>query len=314
MRTQAQTLSVRKSASATGWNLRWQKWKPTAPIYFLVLPTVIMLVIFFYYPAVKGFVTSFQYVDIRFTEWVGLENYQRLFADRRTIASFGNLIFLTVFNIGVVTTVPLAVAAFIFHIRSPQAQYWWRVIFVTPIIVPTVATILVWRWMYSPEGGVNIILSLFGLEHLARGWLGDRDSVMWALAFTNFPWAAGINFLIYYAGLQEISPEILEAAVVDGASGIRRFFKIELPLVRPQMRLLVLLTIVFWLRSFELPLIMTNGGPGYASMVPGLRMYQSITRDFDLGFGSAIGTILFVIILVVTVIQLRLTRSRDDTF
>jgi len=292
--------------------IHWARLKHQAPLYLLILPTVLMLLIFFYYPAIQGFVTSFQYVDIRLTQWVGLENYERAFNDKRLIESFKNLGFLVLCNIGIVTTLPLIVAVFIFHLKSKTAQYWWRVAFVIPIVVPAVASILVWRWMYSLDGGINIILSAIGLEHLVRGWLGDSDVVLLALVFTNFPWVAGLNFLIYYAGLQDISEEVLDAAVVDGASSWRRFLNIELPLLRPQMRLLVLLTLVFWLRSFELPLIMTNGGPGYASMVPGLRMYYSISRDFDLGYGSAIGTILFALILVVTLVQLRVTRRSGD--
>ncbi len=283
-----------------------------APLYLLILPTILMLLIFFYYPAIKGILTSFQYVDIRGTRWVGLDNFIRAFSDKRLLESFKNLAFLAVFNVAVVTTMPLIVAILIFRLKSLAAQYWWRALFVVPIVVPAVASILVWRWMYSSDGGINIILTALGLEHLTRGWLGDRNVVIGALAFTNFPWVAGINFLIYYAGLQDISQEILDAAIVDGASSFRRFLSIELPLVRSQMRLLVLLTLIFWLRSFELPLIMTNGGPGYASMVPGLRMYFAINRDFDLGYGSAIGTILFILVLVITLVQLRVTRSRDD--
>ncbi len=290
----------------------WERIRHMAPIYIFVLPTILLLLIFFYYPAIKGFLTSFQYVDIRGARWVALENYQRAFSDKRLIESFKNLAFLAVFNVAVVTTLPLIVATLIFRLKSLAAQYWWRALFVIPIVVPGVATILVWRWMYSSDGGINIILTALGLEHLARGWLGDRNVVMGALAFTSFPWVAGINFLIFYAGLQDISQEVIDAAVVDGASSFRRFLSIELPLVRSQMRLLVLLTLVYWLRSFELPLIMTNGGPGYASMVPGLRMYFAINRDFDLGYGSAIGTILFVLVLVITLLQLRLTRTRDD--
>lgn len=292
--------------------MNWERIRHMTPLYTLILPTIIMLSIFFYYPAIRGFIMSFQHVDVRGVRWVGLENYERAFTDKRLIESFKNLAFLALFNVGVVTTLPLFVSVVIFRLKSTAAQYWWRVMFVVPIVVPAVATILVWRWMYSSDGGINIILSAVGLGDLARGWLGDRNVVMGALAFTNFPWVAGINFLIYYAGLQDIPQEVLDAAVVDGASSFRRFINIELPMLRSQMRLLVLLTLVYWLRSFELPLIMTNGGPGYASMVPGLRMYFAINRDFDLGYGSAIGSILFVLVLVVTLMQLRLTRSRDD--
>ncbi|MBL8131770.1 MAG: sugar ABC transporter permease [Anaerolineae bacterium] len=299
-----------KAGSRRGVN--WARLRHFAPLYLMVLPTVVMLLVFFYYPAIKGFLTSFQYVDVRGAQWVGLDNYERLFNDVRLIQSFRNLIFLAVFNVVVVTTLPLLVAALIFRVKNMSAQYWWRIVFVIPIVVPAVASILVWRWMYSADGGLNILLSAVGLGDLTRSWLGDRDVVMWALAFTNFPWVAGINFLIYYAGLQDISQEVLDASVVDGATSLRRFYSIELPLLRPQMRLLVLLTLIYWMRSFELPMIMTNGGPGFASMVPGLRMYYAINRDFDLGYGSAIGTILFLIVLVITLLQLRLTRTRDD--
>lgn len=299
-----------KAGSRRGVN--WARLRHFAPLYLMVLPTVVMLLVFFYYPAINGFLTSFQYVDVRGAQWVGLDNYERLFNDVRLIQSFRNLIFLAVFNVGVVISLPLLVAALIFRVKNLSAQYWWRIVFVIPIVVPAVASILVWRWMYSADGGLNILLSAVGLGDLTRSWLGDRDVVMWALAFTNFPWVAGINFLIYYAGLQDISQEVLDASVVDGATSLRRFLSIELPLLRPQMRLLVLLTLIYWMRSFELPMIMTNGGPGFATMVPGLRMYYAINRDFDLGYGSAIGTILFLIVLVITLIQLRLTRTRDD--
>lgn len=294
--------------------IQWGRFRNKLPLYMLILPTIVLLAVFFYYPAIRGILTSFQYIDVRFTEWVGLENYERLFTDRRLIASFNNLLFLTVFNIGVVLTLPLMVAVFIHNLRSLTAQYWWRVAFIVPIVVPGVATILVWRWMYSPEGGINILLRSAGLGELARAWLGNSDTVMLALAFTNFPWVAGINFLIYYAGLQEISTEITDAAKVDGASTVRTFFSVQLPLLQPQMRLLALITVIFWLRSFELPLIMTNGGPGFSSMVPGLQMYYSINRDYDLGYGSAIGTVLLVLVLAVTLVQLRVTRSRNDVF
>lgn len=172
-----------------------------------------------------------------------------------------------------------------------------------------VVTILVWRWLYSIDGGVNLILQAVGLESVTRAWLGDRHTVLWAIMFVGFPKVAGLNFLIYLAGLQNISQELLDAAVVDGANLLQRFFRIELPLIRGQVRLLVMLTIIYWLRSFEIPLIMTDGGPGWASMVPGLRMYQTVTRDFNLGYGSAIGFVLFLVILMVTIVQMRMTRE-----
>jgi len=300
-----QPISMSKYRSA------WLQVRQHAPLYLIVLPTMIFLVLFFYYPAISGFFHSFTYWDARSTTWAGLANYQKLFSDRRLIASAVNLIKLTGFNVVVVVTMPLLVAVLVFHLPHKRVQYWLRVAFVFPMIVPMVVTILVWRWLYSIDGGVNVMLQAVGLESVTRAWLGDRHTVLGAIMFVGFPWVSGLNFLIYLAGLQSISPELLDAAVVDGANTVQRFFRVELPLISGQVRLLVMLTIIYWLRSFELPLIMTDGGPGWASMVPGLRMYQTVTRDFNLGYGSAIGFVLFTIVFLVTIIQMRLTRGSD---
>jgi len=175
-----------------------------------------------------------------------------------------------------------------------------------------VVILVVWRWMYSIDGGINVVLDLIGLGSITRAWLGDRNIVLYAIMFVNFPWMGGLNFLIYLSGLQSIPDELFDAATVDGVGPIARLFRIELPLIRDQIRLLVLLTIIFWLQRFELPLILTDGGPGWSSMVPGLRMYHSVSRDYNLGYGSAIGTLLFLLVFSATMLQLRLTRRRDQ--
>jgi len=282
------------------------------PLYFIAFPSILLILVFFYYPAITGFLYSFTYWDIKNISWAGLANYDKLIHDKRLIASAGNLLFLTLFNVAIVITMPLAAAALIFHLPHQRIKYWLRVYFVFPMIVPVVVTIVVWRWLYSIDGGINIMLDAVGLESISRAWLGDRNTVLGALAFVGFPWVAGLNFLIYLAGLQSIPQELLDAAVVDGAGPIGRFFRIELPMIRGQIRLLVMLTIIFWLRSFELPLIMTDGGPGWSSMLPGLRMYHTISRDFNLGYGSAIGVVLFLVVFLVTMIQMRMTRESGE--
>lgn len=282
------------------------------PLYLLALPTILFLLVFIYYPAVNGFLTSFSYWTVKGSTFAGLANYEKLLSDKRLIASVGNLVQLTLFNVLVVITMPLIAAALVFHLPHRRVQYWLRILFVFPMIVPLVVVIMVWRWMYSLDGGINILLGMAGLSQYTQAWLGNRDTALYALMFTGFPWIAGLNFLIYLAGFQNIPRELLDAAIVDGASSIRRFFGVEIPLIRGQIRLLVMITIIYWLRSFDLPLIMTDGGPGWATMVPGLRMYHTVSRDFNLGYGSAIGVVLFIVVIVVTLIQLRLTKSSDE--
>jgi len=292
---------------------RWARLRRLAPLYLILFPTLFFLVVFFYYPAVSGFIHSFTYWDAKSTTWAGLANYEKLFTDKRMLTALVNQLKLTGFHILMVLTMPLAAAALVFHLPHERVKYWLRVLFIFPMIVPLVVIILVWRWMYAMDGGINLMLQAVGLETWARAWLGDRNTVLYAIMFVGFPFVAGLNFLVYLAGLQGIPTELLDAALVDGANSIQRFFRIELPLIRGQIRLLVMLTIIYWLRSFELPLIMTDGGPGWSSMVPGLRMYQTVTRDFNLGYGSAIGTMLFFLVLIVTIIQMRVTRDSGES-
>ena len=284
-----------------------------APLYLLMLPTLILLILFYYYPAISGFFYSFSRWSARGATWAGLANYKRLINDSRMIASVGNLAQIVTFNVIVVMTMPLMAAVLMFHIPSAKAQYAFRIIYVFPMIVPGVVVLVIWRWMYSMDGGINTLLRLVGLGEIARAWLGDRNLVLYAIMFVNFPWMGGLNFLIYLSGLQAIPDELFDAATVDGVRPIQRFFRIELPLISAQIRLLVLLTVIFHLQRFEMQLILTDGGPGWSSMVPGLRMYHTVSRDYNLGYGAAIGTLLFLLVFTVTMVQMRLTRRQGQS-
>jgi raffinose/stachyose/melibiose transport system permease protein len=267
-------------------------------LYLLLLPTLLFTSVFYFYPVVSGIYHSFTYWDLKNTEWIGLENYQRFLDDPVTIAAWRNMAIMLGVNIVVVLTAPLLVAAIVAHLPAGPLQYLWRVVFVLPLIVPITVTIFVWRWFFGLEGGLNQLLELVGLGQFRHTWLGEEATALWAVIFTGFPWAGGLNFLIYLAALQTISRELLDAARVDGAGAIRRFFKIELPLIRPQILLLVILTFIYYLRSFDAPLIMTNGGPGTTgTIVPGLQMFRAVREDLDLGYGSAIGVVLLVVTL-----------------
>lgn len=265
-------------------------------LYFLLLPSVIAAIVFYYYPMISGFYHSFTYWDIKRTVWIGLDNYQRMFSDPITLVAWRNMGTILAANIVIVLTLPLLGASLVAHVRSTVAQFWWRLIFVLPIVVPGTVIVFVWRWFYGMDGGLNLMLRAVGLDSLTRWWLGDPTTALWGIIFVGFPWIAGLNFLVYLAALQSIPGDLMDAAMVDGAGPIRRFFSIELPLIRGQMLVLVALAFIYYIRSFDAPLIMTNGGPGSAgTLVPGLQMYRAVRDDLDLGYGSAIGSVLFAV-------------------
>ncbi len=265
-------------------------------IYLLLLPSLFAAGVFYYYPMVSGFYHSFTYWDLKRTIWIGLENYQRMFTDPITLIAWRNMATILIANIVIVLTLPLLGATLVAHVRSTRLQFWWRIIFVLPIVVPGTVIVFVWRWFYSIDGGLNIMLRAIGLDSITRWWLGDPDTALWGIIFVGLPWIAGLNFLVYLAALQSIPRDLMDAAMVDGAGPLRRFFAIEFPLIRGQMLVLVALTFIFYIRSFDAPLIMTNGGPGSAgTLVPGLQMYRAVRDDLDLGYGSAIGSVLFAV-------------------
>lgn len=267
-------------------------------LYLLILPTFLFSIAFYYYPMTSGVLHSFTYWDIKQTIWIGLENYQRMFEDPASLAAWRNMFVILVSQLVIVVTTPLLGAALVAHLRPGLAQFWWRMTFIMPIVVPATVVVFVWRWFYGADGGMNTLLRVIGLGGLTHLWLGEQATALWAIIFTGFPWIAGLNFLLYLAALQSVPEELLDAARVDGAGAFRRFFQIELPLIRNQIMVLVVLTFIFYLRSFDAPLIMTNGGPGTAgTLVPGLQMYHAVRDDLDLGYGSAIGTVLFVVTL-----------------
>lgn len=284
------------------------------PLYALIAPTILLLGVFCLLPFLWAFWTSFFDYEVGGeTRFVGLANYGEYLTDPTFLPSFGNMALLTLFHIGVVLVGPLFVARMIFALSSERARYLYRLLFLIPIVVPGIAGTLIWRGMiYNDHGFVNEILRALGLGDLARGWLSDPQMALWAVAMIGFPFAGGVNMLIYYSGLAGISESVQDAAQLDGAAGLRKFFRIEFPLLMSQVKLLVILTIMGGVQSFEGMLALTKGGPGFKTMLPGLWMYLNAFSFQRMGYACAIGVILFLIILALTALNLRYFRSTED--
>jgi len=282
--------------------------------YMLLLPTFGLLAVFSLVPFLWAFATSFYEYEVGGdSRYVGLANYLEYLSDPTLLTSFRNLLFLTVFGILVTWTAPLVVAKLIFSLSSERARYLYRVLFLIPIVVPGVAGIMIWQGMiYGDTGFLNEVLRLIGREDLTQGWLTNPRTVLWAVAFIGFPFAGGINILIYYAGLSNIPESVHEAAELDGARGIGKFFAIDVPLVMSQIKLLTILTIIGTVQGFEGMFILTKGGPGFESMVPGLWMYMNAFTFQRMGYACAIGVLLFLLILTLTILNLRYFKSSEE--
>lgn len=283
--------------------------------YLFLLPTFLFLAVFNYFPALSGLYHAFtRWETGSQAQWVGLANFQRMAQDEFLRLSLGNQVVLLFASLCKTLIVPLIVAEMLFHLRIPKLQYALRTLFLVPMVVPGMVGTLLWGFIYDPNIGLlNNALTSVGLKGMTRAWLGDWHTALPALIGVGFPWIGGIALLIYLAGLMSIPQDVLDSSAVDGASGLRRIWTIDLPLLRGQIRLLAVLTIIGSLQDFGSILVLTGGGPGLATHVPALHMYFQAFRFGHYGYASAIGFVLFLTILAFTIANMRFARSAAET-
>jgi len=279
-----------------------------------LVPTFLFLGVFCYYPPISALVHAFfRWDGVGLGVFVGLGNFRELiFEDELFARSCLNVCIFLVFNVLKTITVPFLVAELIYWLWSKRTRYAYRLVFILPMVTPGIVTVLLWRFIYNTHvGPLNRLLTMVGLERLAMPWLASTKIALYSIAAMGFPWAGGIGVLIYLAGLHNISSDIFDAARVDGAGWIRRLIWLDFPLVISQVRVLTVMTVLGTIQGFETVLIMTNGGPGFSTLVPGLYMYRQAFQYGRFGYASAIGALMFLGILFFTYMNLKLVRSRE---
>jgi len=283
--------------------------------YLMLLPTVVLLLILNYFPAFSGLFHGFtRWTPGLRAEWIGLQNYRDAFRNPYLWVGVKNtLLFMGAGYIQLLS--PLLVAELIFNVSSARAAYWWRTVFIFPMVVPGVVGILLWRNLYDPNYGmVNKFFELVNLSQLQRVWLGDPKVVLGALVFMGFPWVGALPLLLFYGNLISIPTDLFDAAKVDGASFLRRFWHIDLPMLLTTIKTLVILGFIGGIQAFGNVYLTTGGGPGHRTYTPALEMYYQATRFSRLGSAAAIGTLLFVVILTGTILNIKYIRGSATEF
>lgn len=301
----------RKSSIDVAGNKR-KKIRPT--IYLGLLPLFAILLLFSYYPAINGLSKSF--FDWKFFEaspFIGLENYRKMFADSVWWESFGHISLVLLAGVTVMWLFPLLAVEMLISLRNPRIQYALRTALLFPLAFPIIVTIYMWGFIYNPNQGIlNVALKQLGLESLAQNWLGDPKTALWALILINFPWIASLPFFVFLTGLQNIGSEIFEAAALDGASRFKRFFLIDLPLLRRQFRLLFILAVINILQFGITAQALTEGGPDNATMFPIIRILNVAFRGGDWGYAAALSTTLFVVTFLISTFIFIVSRGEKQ--
>ena len=281
--------------------------------YAMIAGTYVLLIAFAYYPAVSAIYHSFTIWDgFRPPRWVGFQNYHEIFTSKTIFrAAFKNMALLGVWQVVRAATFPLLGAALLYRIKSEKTAYFYRLLFVLPIVVPWVVAVQVWKNLYEPNIGLfNAILKGIGAE--PQAFLNSPKQALASLMFMGFPWIDGVGLLIYLAGFLAIPLEVIEASIVDGANSWTRFWKMELPLIIPQIRLIVILNVIGAFQNFGWQLLVTRGGPMNATTVPGWEMYHQAIDSGRYGVASAIGTVLFLMIFILTLINQAAIKSNVE--
>jgi ABC-type sugar transport system permease subunit len=274
-----------------------------------MLPSLLLIGVFSYYPAVRSLVGGFYaWNGFSAPKYVGVQQFSQYFHSPTFGAEARNLVLLVIGSI-LITLVSQFVAAEVVAHLPGRAGTIAKYLLTLPVVLPPILLIDVWAYLLNPTNGlVNRILALVHLPQ--PQWLASSHFALISILLIGFPWISNLGFLIFLGGVQHLPRDVLEASTVDGIGRLRRVFSIDIPLLMPQFRIVVILAGVYSVQNFIPILLLTNGGPGNATMVPGLDMYQSAFQNSQYGYGMAIGTVLFVAMLIFTIVVMRTLRPR----
>ncbi len=288
----------------------WIQIRRSWQAYALLAPIFIILIIFVYYPPLLGLVRAFfNWAPNKEPVFVGLQNFVQYFDYDESGREIANMTKLMSFNLLSGVVVPFIMAELIFSIRSSVAKEVYRLAMVIPMLVPGVVFLLLWKHIYDANiGPINGFLEFIGLSVLKQDWLGNPATALYAIMGVGFPWVSGISTLIVLGGLAQMPESVFDASLMDGCTGFRRWVLVDLPLTLSQVRLLLILAVINGITSMQNILILTRGGPGYATSVPALRMFVRAFTTNEYGVGSAIGVLLFVAAMGMTLLINRFIR------
>lgn len=306
------TASFRDSLRNAGKRLKstGKQMRKNYAAYLFLLPKLILFTLFIAVPVVWAFILSFQEYRIMDKDiFVGLDNYKQVFQSEGFRKALLNTTIYTVITVpfNVITAL---IAASLIHSLGKFAQSFFRAAFYLPTVTSMVIIAMVWRWMYNYEFGLfNHVIGWFGFEPI--NWLGQTNSALAAIIIMQMLIPFGVGIILYLASMSSISDSLYEAATIDGANAFQKWIRITIPMLKPSTVYLALLSTIGSFQVFTQIILMTGGGPGYATETLVHLIYKTGFRDFEFGLAAAQSVVLFFIILIVSVLQYR-ALSHDE--
>jgi multiple sugar transport system permease protein len=277
--------------------------------YLFVLPTFSLFVVFTLLPVVQAFVLSLQSARIVGGEWIGLQNFVTLAEDPVFRQAFGNTVFYATVVVAAQVTLALVVASLIQPLGR-KSQTFYRALFYLPLVNSAILVAMVWRWIFNPNpyGLANTVLGALGLEPLL--WIGSSDQALAAVILSAVLTIPGGGVVLYSAAMGSLPRELYEAAEVEGAGALTKWWYITVPLLKPTTLYLLVIYTILAFQVFERVYVMTNGGgPNNATITIVQLIYSTAFQFGRYGLASAMAVVLFIMAVAVAVVQFRSLRS-----
>lgn len=277
--------------------------------WLFLLPSLIGFITFYAVPGVRGLYISFTDWDmLSAPKYIGVENYADMFQDKQFWRSLQVTVYYVILNIPLQTILAIGLAVMMDRVTKSNII---RGIFIMPWLLPPVIVALIWLWMLDPTlGFVNNLFQFLGLSR--QPFLGSPDQAMPSIALINIWQYTGYTALLFFAGLQTIPKSLYEAAAIDGANERRIFWSITLPLLRPVLVFVLVTTIIGSFQIFDTIAVTTGGGPIDATRVITWYIFEFAFQRFQMGYATAVSVVLFLILIVATVLQMRLLRADES--
>lgn len=277
------------------------------PGYIFLIPALFFFLLFVVYPMFKGIVISMYDYSARNYEYIGLDNFKFLLTDKIFLKSLLNTSLMVLGNLPLVLGFALFISIIIFD-RSEFVRSFFRAAFYLPAVASIVTISVVWRWMYSPRGGIiNHVMGLLGLDPV--NWLGNAKYALPSLIIVLFTLSVGQPIILYVASLGSIPNTYVEVADMDGASWWQKVANIYWPLVKPTTLYIVVITTINSFQTFAIVQLLTGGGPMYSTSTILFSLYKTAFELQKYGLASAMGIILAVIVVFISIIQYRYLSS-----
>lgn len=283
---------------------------PTLTPYLFLLPALLLLGVTVFLPACQAFYLSFTQYEYDLTQtpqWVGLTNLQRLVKDPIFWQTVGNTLLYLVCVVPILIILPLGLAILVN--RTLSGISWFRAAYYTPVVISMVVAGIAWRWLYAENGLLNQILSWIGFKE-GIPWLTSPDWAIFSVMAVTVWKGLGYYMVIYLAGLQSIPQQLYEAAALDGSDGYSKHWDITVPLMRPYLALVGVISSISATKVFEEVYIMTQGGPRNRSKTVVYYLYEQAFSNLEIGYACTIGLVLFLVILGLSLLNLKLSQGR----